>query len=867
MANLTGEYDVTAEVSIAAVNRILAALQENENHTYPVLPHSMSMPVDDTPRGPGDPVPEAERTGFQAQVEIQVSTPTISLPTGGPILDGVAWAARLGPGRVVGWDPWQASDVSIRTGVRAWVRGAPQPSLPAFLHGDLIVNANVVRSGGPIVIGPVPSAMRGLLGPLGGSLFDDTFVGLDRSSMSVTFQPAPGTTVSEEERLRVEQIVRNALRGDDLNPVTFKVAVPDDVNAWDFRLLPDRASVMVMLVLGERTPSGNAPQSVSGGLIPPGSDFAIAIGRDFILPMMKSQVIGDFPESYSDSEWGVSATIRPDWAGAGFDLEPGRIVLNVHGNGHISWWGVEDDFTFDVRVPLGLQVVNNGLEPVAAGDPEVDFHDIAVGEGYVEGKAKERLKTERDNALNASRAQIRESLAVQKRLEEILAGLHPSPAGVTLTGVEIRPEGVVVPGRIGLGPSLPVVVRQVKREGMLDALGSWIPGGTIDRFVWSRQQIVVSPGVMAAGSISHLGEAEEVHRFVTEDGGFGPGEVFEPVRCLEVQGTRVTAGGLALVSGHTCGFHVPVPPWPIVDWPVRGGRSLPSVPMRGLRPDGSMGIVGHYSPWASGLAPSDGATTMVVHFATGPWEETAKVLQEGLKRQRDSAVVVVVVLPEGGLSQRAEALDASAAFLLAEDPDGHWAEGLGVTAPATVLVDPKGQVAWKEEGELAASKLSRALSRHAEPGGKVSWQPLRLGVVAGDKPPEFRFGAAGGAELSLRRMQGRRTVLAFWTSASQPSVEQLRELKAAHESSGERGPVVLGVGDGETGEAAAKVAKEEALPFPVIPDPERAISRRYGVGCWPTTVWIGPNMRVEAVNFGLTPMNGGRDRSQVTMHR
>jgi hypothetical protein len=46
------------------------------------------------------------------------------------------------------------------------------------------------------------------------------------------------------------------------------------------------------------------------------------------------------------------------------------------------------------------------------------------------------------------------------------------------------------------------------------------------------------------------------------------------------------------------------------------------------------------------------------------------------------------------------------------------------------------------------------------------------------------------------------------------------------------------------------------MTFPLIPDPVRAISRRFVVGVWPSTVWIGPDMRVEAVHLGLTALDG-----------
>ena len=54
MANeLTGDFDVVAEFSIAAANRVLAAMHATER-----LPHSMTLRVDDNPPpGPKAPPP------------------------------------------------------------------------------------------------------------------------------------------------------------------------------------------------------------------------------------------------------------------------------------------------------------------------------------------------------------------------------------------------------------------------------------------------------------------------------------------------------------------------------------------------------------------------------------------------------------------------------------------------------------------------------------------------------------------------------------------------------------------------------------------------------------------------------------------
>src|SRR5215217_6975887 len=80
MANLTGEYDVVAEIGMGLLNAVLGAVHENQNTSFPTMPHSLDLLVDDTYRGPADPIQESQRTGIRSRVEVSVGTPIISLP-------------------------------------------------------------------------------------------------------------------------------------------------------------------------------------------------------------------------------------------------------------------------------------------------------------------------------------------------------------------------------------------------------------------------------------------------------------------------------------------------------------------------------------------------------------------------------------------------------------------------------------------------------------------------------------------------------------------------------------------------------------------------------------------------------------------
>jgi peroxiredoxin len=834
VANLTGEYDVATEVGLGLVNCILAAVHENEDGAYPRLPHSATVRVDDAYRGAGDPVPQAERTGVRTTAEVQLSTPTVSLPVEGladplwsrsraPVrtaigsgpgpVGAIGPIGPIGPGRV----PTCWPRISARLRLRAWLRDTPK-ALPEFLHGDLHLTAGLVRTD---LLQPLDVYQAGL----------ETFLGLDHSSgPEVRFEPAAGTTLTGEQRAVVERILRNFIRA-DTEPVSFKLELPTEVRRFGYKLQQTgpHPSAVLMFTLSDRPPGPQGPGSVSARFLPSGADFAVAIGRDYLLSAFRNFVSG-LPGEFGASGFGLSARIRPDWDGATIDLQPGRILFSVSGSGSTSLAFLTDEWSLTIRVAVTLQVIGGSLQLALAGDPEVDLHDVAVLEGTIEGIAREAIKSPLEALLDNPPSQLREALDVGRQLEAIIGALHPAPPGVALTGVEIRPDGVVVPGTVALAPSRPVEVRRVTLNGHADALESWIPGGTIERFVWD-------------------GHVEE-HRFVTEK----PIAAFE--RCLSVQGTRVTrGGGLAPVSADDCPLLAATLPvfreLPTPSLPCR----RPLLPLLAGAPEGRLEVVGHYDPWASGLVPPGGPTSLLVHFAGGPWAEAAAGLEEALvaTAKRDAAIVVVGVVGTGMLAQAASVtLDTDATLLLTDDPAGNWAAAFAISkAPATVLVGPDGALRWKDEAPLDPAKLGKALDEQLEPGGEVSWRPLRLAVAASDRAPDapLRFGA--GRELALRRLRGRSVVLSFWTSCSEPSVEQLRQLREALESCGKDAPHVLGIGDGESPQQVAEVASREQLSFPLIADPERQIARRYGVSCWPATVQVRADGTVDATEFGL----------------
>ena len=307
-----------------------------------------------------------------------------------------------------------------------------------------------------------------------------------------------------------------------MHPQTFKVALPPDVRHFDFLLQPEahRPSILLMLMLRDQALTSGARSSVHAGFLPDGADFAVAIGRDFIVKTLKENMFQGLPGSFHHSKFGVSATVRPDFAGATFDLAPGRIEFRLHGDGDISWWGVDDHFTFDVRQAFSLQLVDGALQPVAVGEPVVDLHGVAVGGGFIEGRARTTIREERDKALVAGGSVLADQFDIAKRLRSIMAGINPKPAGVTLTGVEIRADGVVLPGRMSLaafGPGR----RGPGRSGTHERCAGELDPRRDDRSL-RVGAVLPERGAGRGAPVRHSNHRRQVPRRVLPEGGGQP---------------------------------------------------------------------------------------------------------------------------------------------------------------------------------------------------------------------------------------------------------------------------------------------------------------------------------------------------------
>jgi hypothetical protein len=213
-------------------------------------------------------------------------------------------------------------------------------------------------------------------------------------------------------------------------------------------------------------------------------------------------------------------------------------------------------------------------------------------------------------------------------------------------------------------------------------------------------------------------------------------------------------------------------------------------------------------------------------------------------------VVTLLVVPEGGLG----ALNAASLpphVIPADDPDRRWARLFDVSGPpATVLVGDDGRTRWRDTSDLDPTDLAAALVEHGGGGGAVSGQPIAIAVQPGTLPPELPIRLPDGRELTLRRLAGRPVLIEFVHLASGASLEHLEHRTGARSATEGAEPFVVVICDGATQARVDELLARARYPFVVLADPDRRISSRFGVWCWPARVHIGPRGRVESVTFG-----------------
>ena len=880
---LTGDFDVVAEFSIPAVNRILAAMHQTERFL-----HSISTHVDDNPHPGRPPLPVVVSVvdGFGDAIadQRQVGSPN---PTAGPSSVSDPIASRLGvilnpavlgfaqppitPSHIAGivqlqlfpptiLSPARAGEnLTVQTNVMSrYFPDAGSAPLAEFIRGDLQISA------------PVNKVATGRV-----HVLDIDFKADDASiNFNPTFSSSP---LSPEDIAGISLCIQNGLRTSFLPS---SVVLPSSIADVQLRTLP---GALALLLDFNDHPSN--PSSVSNVLLTGEDGFVIAASRDYILNTLQSvagnilsQPIPDLTFTVDLSLFGVGTTLHYDYPvklnSIDFDLSPsghsGKIVMTIQASvgPEVHGHPFSGPYSPTITAELTLQPFGNTVE-IGLGNVSVDPHSTAVdiAEFFI-GSITPPVQAALLNALISSNVNsiadqmfntdtnFANFLNAQFTAPDGTPPTYPQKVFLEYTSADVQQQGIVLHGllytqiwpdphvefeQISVYHSRPVL--QPFGETDYSALKTWIPGGTVTEYDWSWQ-----------GQTSPF--EVDPNKFVLQQSNqiaTGPGAVayaltgYTPI-CLTVKGTRISNYGAFYdtVISQVCG----VTRFPVGGLvPVTAGTvAAPVFAITRSGPSGEVVVSGYAAAQID--ASGNSSPNLIVHFADAQSAAELQFLAQALEQSKrtDAPTAIIAVLAPDQLSKA----PFTPGIAYADNPDA-WAAAVGLKdakPPLTLIVTPRGGVAWEQEGAIDAKKLAAALTKHLVKRGPVRVTVPRLNTRIGQSAPNFLFEYTSGRDMPISKLKGQPLLLAFWKTSVKASIQAIRDLQNAKTEAKTTPPMILAINDGDDPASARAVAAESGITATVVADPKREISAAYGVSVWPTIVNVSPSGAVSGIRYG-----------------
>ena len=174
-------------------------------------------------------------------------------------------------------------------------------------------------------------------------------------------------------------------------------------------------------------------------------------------------------------------------SGPSLEWESGRIKLSAHLK-LVVRPGADVSFTFTQKFKLALNASTQQVTLEADGNPSVNTN---LPFNFLHEAFENAIKDARDHALSGGAAPVNNAVnqVFAGARQKLIGGLKvfDESASATFTAVKITKDGLIVRGEIGSGPRQAPVVQfnEIDEGRAFSALGTWIPGGKIDRYIWS----------------------------------------------------------------------------------------------------------------------------------------------------------------------------------------------------------------------------------------------------------------------------------------------------------------------------------------------------------------------------------------------
>lgn len=119
--------------------------------------------------------------------------------------------------------------------------------------------------------------------------------------------------------------------------------------------------------------------------------------------------------------------------------------------------------------------------------------------------------------------------------------------------------------------------------------------------------------------------------------------------------------------------------------------------------------------------------------------------------------------------------------------------------------------------------------------------------------PGFALKARSGDTVTLGDLKGQVVMINFWATWCGPCRQEMPHLEALYERYQSLGFTLLGINVEQDPKGADKWLKETPVSFPVLFDPDNAVTKLYDVVAMPSTVIIDRQGKVRFIHHGYKP--------------
>ena len=127
---------------------------------------------------------------------------------------------------------------------------------------------------------------------------------------------------------------------------------------------------------------------------------------------------------------------------------------------------------------------------------------------------------------------------------------------------------------------------------------------------------------------------------------------------------------------------------------------------------------------------------------------------------------------------------------------------------------------------------------------------VEVGHEIGKRAPDFTLPTLDGKQLSLSQFRGKKVMVNFWQSSCSACRTEVPYIQSVYNRWSRDNLVILAVSVGERTAFVQSFVDRQGLTFPVLLDPDEAVSKTYQVPSYPTTFFINADGIIKKMKDG-----------------